>query len=379
MLYSFSIDNNADGIASDVIFEVRFQNEIRGTVRDLTLPLSYVALPPITALDGPGSEGLGLRQSYTVSMVTRGKREVLASGLFAVPSNVGPRTMPDYASLAAQGIYDVNKGVRVFAGGREDPFYIDLGATFDTLNLRRSPLPLLTAAEDADDTQNAFGIDQLGSFNVSTIALEVPASLLTRDGKGPDETMQSKLGAYASTARRAVRVLRTQSGTAGRDALKQIGEMRLDAIAVPIPKTARALSSILVLDPGAAPRQPARERAHYQHHRQRPLERDDTARRRPLPGVLPEPAPCAGARSCLRRASCKREPHRPARSLAQVQPPGSPPRRIAAPRPERAADGLGRPEAPWPAGARRRRQPHALDRHLRARPDRSGLGADGLP
>ena len=29
---------------------------------------SYVALPPITALDGPGSEGLGLRQRYTVTM-----------------------------------------------------------------------------------------------------------------------------------------------------------------------------------------------------------------------------------------------------------------------------------------------------------------------
>jgi hypothetical protein len=228
VLYTFSIDNNADGIATDVIFEVRFQNEIRGVIRDLTLPLSYVALPPITALDGPGSEGLGLRQSYTVTMVTRGKREVLASGLFAVPSNVGPRTMPDYASLAVQGIYSIDKDIRVFAGQREDPFYIDLGATFDTLNFRRSPLPLLSVEEDADDTQNAFGIDQLGSFNVSTIALEVPASLLTRDGKSPDETAQSTIGAYAATARRAVRVLRTQSGSAGRDALKQIGEMRLD-------------------------------------------------------------------------------------------------------------------------------------------------------
>ena len=36
--------------------------------------------------------------------------------LYAVPSNVGPRTMPSYAALARQGIYDLGNGVRVFAG-----------------------------------------------------------------------------------------------------------------------------------------------------------------------------------------------------------------------------------------------------------------------
>ena len=37
--------------------------------KDLGLFLSYVALPPITKLDGPGSEGLGLRQRYSITMV----------------------------------------------------------------------------------------------------------------------------------------------------------------------------------------------------------------------------------------------------------------------------------------------------------------------
>jgi hypothetical protein len=66
---------------------------------------------------------------------------VFSSGnrkLYAVPANVGPRTMPDYPSLAAQGIYDLGGGVRVFAGTVDDPFYIDLGAAFDTLNYRAS-------------------------------------------------------------------------------------------------------------------------------------------------------------------------------------------------------------------------------------------------
>lgn len=211
VLYAFHVDNDQDGKADDVSFEVRFENEIRGTVAAVKLPLAYVGkpghpvLPPITALDGPGSEGLGLRQTYTLTMVRGHKRHVLAEGLFAVPSNVGPRTMPSYNALAAQGIYPLADGVRVFAGQRQDPFYIDLGGTFDTLNLRRDP-PVLTPAEDADDATNPFGLNTLGGLNVNTIALEVPTSMLTDDGLGPAATASPKLGAYASTSRAKISV-----------------------------------------------------------------------------------------------------------------------------------------------------------------------------
>jgi hypothetical protein len=119
----------------------------------------------------------------------------LKDNLIAVPSNVGPRTTPNYDALAAKGIYDLGNGIRVFAGQRDDPFFIDLGAAFDTLNLR-SP-----------------GVDMLSGFNVHTIALEVPASMLTKDGKAPDKTASPKLGMYASTSRQSTTVLRGESGT----------------------------------------------------------------------------------------------------------------------------------------------------------------------
>jgi len=210
--YAFNIDTNMDGRAGDVVLEFQFRNEIRGVVDQLDLPLSYVALPPITALDGPGSEGLGLRQRYSVTLSRRGERRQITNSLIAVPSNVGPRTMPDYEALAQQGIYDIGSGIRVFAGQRQDPFYIDLGGIFDTLNLRRD-LPLLTAAEDADDTFNPFGDDHLAGFSVSTIAVEIPISLITQDGKGPEETSTPKIGGYASTSRRQTTVLRHEGGT----------------------------------------------------------------------------------------------------------------------------------------------------------------------
>ncbi|MDQ3992689.1 MAG: DUF4331 domain-containing protein [Actinomycetota bacterium] len=216
--YSFGIDNDRDG-RKDIALDFRFRNEIRGVVDALGLPLSYVGnvppgsgsiIPPITKLDGPGSEGLGLRQSYTVTMTSPGpgkssRSRTLADDLIAVPSNVGPRTMPNYDALAAQGIHELGNGVRVFAGQRQDPFYIDLGAVFDTLNLRALP-PIHTALQDAADNLNTFGVDMLSGFNVHTIAIELPASMLTADAKSAATTTQPKLGGYAYTSRPDVRV-----------------------------------------------------------------------------------------------------------------------------------------------------------------------------
>lgn len=193
VLYTMNIDNDQDGRADDIRFEFEFRTQIRGVVRQLDLFLSYVALPPITALDGPGSEGLGLRQTYTVTMVRGNERRVIGRNLIVVPSNVGPRTMPDYESLVQQGIYELDGGARVFAGQRDDPFYLDLGAVFDTLNLRNP------------------GVDMLSGFNVHSIALEVPAEWLTEDEAGADETESPVIGAYASTYRRSTSVLRTEN------------------------------------------------------------------------------------------------------------------------------------------------------------------------
>jgi hypothetical protein len=184
VLYRFNIDNNADGVADDVQFELQFRNEFRGTSKDLKLFLPDVAIPgPITTLDSPG---FGMRQKYTLTMINGGKRTVIADGLIAAPSNIGPRTTPDYENLARQAIYTLPGGIRVFAGQRDDPFYIDLGAVFDTLNLR-SP-----------------GTDMLSGFNVQEIALEVPMSMISAGS--------SVIGGYAETARQKVTVAGDDKG-----------------------------------------------------------------------------------------------------------------------------------------------------------------------
>ena len=221
VLYAISIDNKQSGRARDVVYEFRFKTEDRpiGGNHGLTSPVPILGnshitglgglLQGITALDGPGSEGLTRRQTYTVTEVRNGRRTPMFAGktLVAVPSNVGPATMPNYPALAAQGVYtDPTNGVRVFVGQRAETFYIDLGAVFDTLNLRRY-LPLLNGPGEDADNVNPYGINRFSGFNVSTIAIEVPITRVTTDGKPADASAVPIIGMYASTSRPKLRVL----------------------------------------------------------------------------------------------------------------------------------------------------------------------------
>jgi hypothetical protein len=207
ILYSFKVDNNHDGYA-DVIFEVRFRTEIRGPGVFTSVVGGIAGIPPVTALNGAGSEGLGVRQTYTVTMVRgNGQRTELNRGrtLYAVPSNAGPRTMPNYSGpggLFEQGIYDLGKDVRVFAGTVDDAFYIDLGAAFDSLNFRAAAGGgVLSQDDDADDTVNTAA-DDVAGFNVNSIVLEVPISMLTSDGQiHPSTDRRAVLGTYGTTSR----------------------------------------------------------------------------------------------------------------------------------------------------------------------------------
>ena len=129
-----------------------------------------------------------------------------------------------------QGIRtDAATGIRVFAGQRAETFAIDLGAVFDTVNLRvenatpipmaRPPLPVQTAAEDANDTSNPFGINTFSGFNVNTIALELPVRRLTGTASRASAA-NGAIGVYAQHvapgAHRARR--RARAGARGRAA-----------------------------------------------------------------------------------------------------------------------------------------------------------------
>jgi hypothetical protein len=225
VLYAFHFDLDADGNAEDVRIEFRFTTEVRPPFDDL--PVAYAGVagvpglpPPITALDGDNAAGLGLRQRYAVRAVSATGQVLFDANvdqngqpLIAVPSNVGLRTMPDYDALAAQGVFNLGGGMRVFAGQRKETFYIDLGSTFDTLNFRRHP-PVLTEAEDADDTANPFGLNDFQGLNINTIAIEIPLS-----------SLPNALGMYASTSRRRLEVRKTDGTAATAGGYVQVARM----------------------------------------------------------------------------------------------------------------------------------------------------------
>jgi len=224
VLYEMKVDNNHDG-KEDITFQFRFKTEIRLPGVFTGFVGGIAGIPPITALDGNGSQGLSLRQTYTVTMVTKHGTQQIGEGqtLFAVPSNVGPRTMPNYNALRAQGIYSLPNGVSVFAGTVADPFFIDLGAAFDSLNFRAGSSfigtgGVLTTNQDQNDGQN-FAADSLSGFNVNTIALQVPISMVIKSATSP------VIGTWAATYRSAQTVRLAPNPVTTSGSLQQVNRM----------------------------------------------------------------------------------------------------------------------------------------------------------
>jgi hypothetical protein len=223
VLYEMHVDNDQDGL-DDITFQFRFNTQINLPTVFTGFVGGIDGIPQITSLSGPGSEGLSLRQTYTVTMIKKGKATTLNDGqvLYAVPSNVGPLTMPSYQTLFNQGIYSLRNGVRVWAGTADDPFFIDLGAAFDSLNFRSGVGPVLSEAIDADNTHN-YAPDAVGGYNVNSIVLEVPITMLTVDGKmhGSGDK-QAVIGTYGSTSRHLFPVRRSLDPDHDASLLRQV-------------------------------------------------------------------------------------------------------------------------------------------------------------
>jgi hypothetical protein len=135
---------------------------------------------------GPGGPGHGPNNNNPV---------VLASNIPVPPDNVGPRTTPSYDSLAANAVTDLGNGVKVFAGQRDDPFFVDLGSIFDLGGLRPfNPFYLLPLAATA-------GRDALAGYNVHSIVIQVPITQLV-----PPPATNGTIGIYATASRQKERI-----------------------------------------------------------------------------------------------------------------------------------------------------------------------------
>lgn len=199
-LYEIHVDNNGDA-KEDVTFQFRFQQSLK----DLKVPVGgqmvSVPLSNIGAITNDGSSAQNTAETYSVTMVKgdrrMGSRTVLGSNFKKPFDNVGTKSIPNYAAYANSFIQPLSiPGCgtgRVFVGQRKDSFAVNLGETFDLVNIKAPATEFDPNAEDK-------GLNTLEDKNVTTIALEVPVSCLT-NGTEP------VIGAWTTASLRQGRLL----------------------------------------------------------------------------------------------------------------------------------------------------------------------------
>jgi hypothetical protein len=169
--YNIKIDNDGDA-KPDIVYQWTFRDDDRrGNATFL------YNNGPVTSLN---DENLLFRQRYRLTRSTAaGTRTLISNGIVA-PSNVGPASMPDYATLRDQAVRRVHGGGLAFAGQADDPFFLDL-RVFDLLY---------------GGNLSEVGQDTLKGYNVSTLALQIPARDLALKG---DPKRNPVIGVWATT------------------------------------------------------------------------------------------------------------------------------------------------------------------------------------
>jgi hypothetical protein len=193
-IYEIHVDNNGDGV-EDLTFQFRFTSTLANAGAGLTVPVGdqMVEIAPMQngAVSVPHDPHVQVNETYTVTLVRGDRRTGMTnpirdahtgSTVFNKPvDNIGEKTIADYASYAAQHVYDItmpgcSKPGRLFVGQRQDTFAVNLGVIFDMVD---APVSVITNPADYNITPNI-----LADKNVTTLALEIAKSCLT-NGSDP--------------------------------------------------------------------------------------------------------------------------------------------------------------------------------------------------
>jgi hypothetical protein len=224
VLYTIHIDNEGDG-EEDIDFNFEFTTTFTSDAFGYDTFIYNIG-------DVATRSNIYQQQSYTVTRVDDGVATVIGSGDVA-PINVGTQSGssgydPESSSLShITSSYITSSGdYSFFAGPRQEGFYVDLERTFDLLNL---------AGADGTSNQNTL----LG-YNVHSIAIELPITMVTKDGMAASHSDQNAvIAAWTTTSRRAVTVRRsTGTDTASRGGWVQVarlGNPLVNEVVIPNP------------------------------------------------------------------------------------------------------------------------------------------------
>lgn len=211
VLYDIRIDNTGDGL-EDITYQFQFSTSIVNG--DTVLGQSTVNENGV--ISNLNDVDYNMPQTYSIRRVdsSTGRRgRLLGSGFKTPPANIGPRVTPDYeTNLGQPAVNNLPGGGKVFAGQRDEYFYIDLGV-FDALNLRSVGM--------------TGGIDTTKGYNVSTIALEVPIADLTRSRAVPagPTAPDAVVGVWSTASRRTVQIINNGGARETSGAWQQISRL----------------------------------------------------------------------------------------------------------------------------------------------------------
>ena len=179
--YTLNVDNDGDAV-DDIVWEFRFSTKVQNGNTFLYLVDHLAEGPrlqhPPDLLGGQGRE--------------RPPRHRLRAAV--PPANIGPRSTPNYDQLASAAVAGLSDGNQVFAGPRDDPFFVDLGSVFDLAGLR----PFNQARDPGPPRPGSTG----SAATTHSIVLQVPIKQLTGDKKaltGADDH-DAVIGVYAASA-----------------------------------------------------------------------------------------------------------------------------------------------------------------------------------
>jgi hypothetical protein len=240
VLYEIMVDNDGDAV-EDITFQFRFRTETRNANTFL------YNTGVITSID---DSDWNVRQFYSVTRVDgprrSGRSVVLAENVPSPPVNVGIRSLPDYAAVAAQAVRPLPNGMQVFAGQRDDGFYVNLGV-FDLLGV-----------PPADNVTP----DSIAGLNVHSIAIEVPIAMLTANGSRPGSPSDANavIGVWSTASRPSVTVRNGSQEQHNNHYVQvsRLGQPLVNEVVIPrrlkdafnaIPPTSDAVALPVVLDP----------------------------------------------------------------------------------------------------------------------------------
>ena len=219
--YEIKVDNTGDG-KEDVTYEFRFKTRIKN-------PNTFLYNTGLITYDAARGEytNLNVVQTYTVRKIAtdrQGRQHVTTLGrdLLTPPNNVGPRSTPNYESLVGPAIHSVRGGTKVFAGQRDDPFFVDLGGIFDLIGFRSAPPGAFSAG----------GVDGLRGYSVNTIAIQVPITQLTGTKGVPTDVndTNSVVGVYSTASRPVI----GRGGATRWQQVSRLGEPLVNEVIIPL-------------------------------------------------------------------------------------------------------------------------------------------------